>query len=321
MAGVEKVLAFSGGVGGAKLSLGLAHVLSAQALTIVANTGDDFEHLGLHIAPDLDTVMYTLAGLNNTELGWGLAGESWQCMDALQQLGGETWFRLGDRDLATHITRSRQLRSGATLSETTASLCKALGVTQRLLPMSDDSVRTVVLSDEGELPFQRYFVQRQCEPVVRGFRFAGLKQAQPQSQMMSALADPDLSAIVICPSNPFVSIDPILSLHGVREALKASSAPVIAVSPIVSGMAIKGPAAKMMQELKLPVSAEAVAEHYRGVVDCFVLDNADATLAAEITAKNMQVAVLPTIMNSLEDRIALAGQVMELASNFNGAQG
>jgi LPPG:FO 2-phospho-L-lactate transferase len=310
----KHILAISGGVGGAKLALGLAAVLESGQLTIVANTGDDFEHLGLHIAPDLDTVMYTLAGISNTELGWGLAGESWNFLEALGRLGGDDWFRLGDRDLATHVLRSQGLAAGKTLSQITRQLCEKLGVAQRLLPMSDDAVRTVVSSDAGELPFQHYFVRLRCEPLVTGFQFKGLEQALPQPEMMALLAGQDLGAVVICPSNPFVSVDPVLSLRGVREALADSVAPVIAVSPIVAGLAIKGPAAKMMAELGMPVSALAVARHYRGLVDCFVLDAADATLAPEIEELGMEVLVTNTVMRSLEDRRSLAGDILQWTS-------
>jgi LPPG:FO 2-phospho-L-lactate transferase len=308
-----KVLAISGGVGGAKLALGLARVLAPSRLTIVANTADDFEHLGLHISPDLDTVMYTLAGLNNQQAGWGLAGESWQFLDALARLGGESWFRLGDKDLATHVYRSQRLAQGASLSTVTTELCARLGVAPKLLPMSDDPVRTLVLSEEGELAFQHYFVREQCRPVVKGFRFQGLESAQPQPELMALLGDQSLAAIILCPSNPFVSVDPILALAGVREAMINNPAPIIAVSPIVSGIAIKGPAAKMMGELGMPVSALAVAQHYQGLVDHFVLDSGDATLAPAIEELGMGVATTATIMNTLEDRERLARFVVALA--------
>lgn len=314
---IDKVLAISGGVGGAKLALGLAAALDPSQLTIVANTADDFEHLGLYIAPDLDTVMYTLAGLNNQQTGWGLAGESWQFLDALEQLGGESWFRLGDRDMATHVYRSQRQAEGASLSTVTAELCGRLGVRPDLLPMSEDPVRTMVLTEEGELPFQHYFVREQCQPVVKGFRFQGLESARPQPEMMARLGDQSLAAIVLCPSNPFVSVDPVLALPGVREAMINSPAPVIAISPIVSGIAIKGPAAKMMSELGMPVSALAVAKHYQGLVDYFVLDDGDATLAADIEELGMGVAVTATIMNSLADRERLARFVVALADKGN----
>jgi LPPG:FO 2-phospho-L-lactate transferase len=305
-----KILALSGGVGGAKLALGLARVLPPGALTVVANTADDFEHMGLYIAPDLDTVMYTLAGINDIERGWGLAGESWQCLDALERLGAERWFQLGDRDLATHIHRSALLREGLSLSAVTAKLCEALGVSVALLPMSDDPVRTLVDSEEGELPFQHYFVREQCRPGVRGFRFAGQQHARPQPGLLSLLTDPELAAVIICPSNPYVSVDPILGLAGVRDALAASAAPVYAVSPIIGDRALKGPAAKMMAELGLPVNAASVAAHYRGLVDTFVLDESDATLADTINEPGMQVMTAPTVMKSLEDRERLAQQLL-----------
>ncbi len=309
----NKILAISGGVGGAKLALGLARVVEPARLTIVANTADDFEHLGLHIAPDLDTVMYTLAGLNNQQQGWGLADETWQFLEALQRLGGESWFRLGDRDLATHIQRSQLLAQGRSLSQVTAQFCAQLGVQPRLLPMSDDPVRTVVISDEGELAFQHYFVREQCRPRVSGFRFDGIETAQAQPELLALLQDESLAAIVLCPSNPFVSVDPVLALSGVRAAMIDSAAPVIAVSPIVSGLAIKGPAAKMMLELGVPVTAAAVAQHYQGLVDHFVLDQGDVTLTAEIERLGMAVAVTATIMNSLADRENLARFVVDVA--------
>ena len=311
-----KFLALSGGVGGAKLALGLSHCLSAQQLTIVANTADDFEHYGLHIAPDLDTVMYTLAGVSNQELGWGLAGETWNFLQAMERLGEPAWFRLGDRDLATHLFRSGRLAAGASLAEATALLCERLAVATRVLPMTNDRVSTQVMTDEGQLGFQDYFVRRQCEPAVTGFEFAGIDAAQPLPELMQLLADPQLRGVIICPSNPFVSIDPILALPGVRAALQAAAAPVIAISPIVAGLAIKGPAAKMMAELGLPVTAAAVAEYYEGLIDCFVVDESDATLAAMINVENMSVAVRPTIMRSLDDRIELARAVLALAQEL-----
>ncbi|MCZ6830768.1 MAG: 2-phospho-L-lactate transferase [Gammaproteobacteria bacterium] len=311
----KKFLAISGGVGGAKLVLGLSRCLATGQLSIVANTGDDFRHHGLHISPDLDTVMYTLAALNDTERGWGLASESWNFLAALETLGGETWFRLGDRDLATHIQRSQLLAEGHTLSQVTRRLCQQLGVQYPLWPMSDDEVSTVVHTGEGALPFQHYFVRRQCEPAVTGFEFAGIDAARPQPDFMAQLASSDLSGVIICPSNPFVSVDPILGLPGVRQALRECKAPVIAVSPIVAGMAIKGPAAKMMAELGVPVTALAVAQHYQGVIDCFVVDESDAKLAASIEQLGMTVAVSSTIMKTLAEREALASAIIELAES------
>jgi LPPG:FO 2-phospho-L-lactate transferase len=311
----KKLLAVSGGVGGAKLVLGLSRCLAAGQLNIVANTADDFRHHGLHISPDLDTVMYTLAGLNDSERGWGLAGESWNFLAGLEALGGETWFRLGDRDLATHICRSEMLAGGHTLSQATSRLCRQLGVACQLWPMSDDPVSTVVFTGEGALPFQHYFVRRQCEPEVSGFEFAGIDVARPQADFMKLLAGSDLAGVIICPSNPFVSVDPILGLTGVRQALRECSAPVIAVSPIVAGVAIKGPAAKMMTELGVPVNALAVAQHYQGLIDCFVVDESDAKLAPSIEKLGMSVVVCPTIMRTLAEREALGQRVIELAES------
>ncbi len=311
-----QVLAFSGGVGGAKLSLGLSKVLPAEQLTVVANTADDFDHLGLRICPDLDTVMYTLSGVNNTEQGWGLAGESWNALAALEQLGAETWFQLGDRDLATHLRRTELLSQGHSLTEVSQALCQSLGMAVRLLPMSDDPVSTCVSTDEGELSFQHYFVRRQCEPAVSGFRFAGIESAKANPDFLDLLLSPRLQAVILCPSNPFVSIDPILALAGVRDALAACQAPIIAVSPIVAGMAIKGPAAKMMAELNMPVTAEAVAEHYLGLVDCFVVDESDAKLAPQIEQLGMRVDVTQTIMTTLADRERLADRVLTIARDM-----
>jgi LPPG:FO 2-phospho-L-lactate transferase len=302
-----KVAALAGGVGGAKLAHGLAQVLPPEDLSIVVNTGDDFEHLGLHISPDLDTVMYTLAGLANPETGWGLAGETWSFMEALGRLDGATWFRLGDRDLATHVERSRRLWAGQPLTEVTAALCAALGVGPRLLPMTNDVLQTMVSSDEGELEFQEYFVHRQCRPRVSGFRFAGLESAQPTGQVLGALEAAD--AVVVCPSNPFVSIEPILSLPGVRERIAQKKA--VAVSPIVGGQAIKGPAAKMLAELGLKASALAVAKRYTPWLNAFVVDTVDAALAPDIEAQGLRVLVADTIMRTPADRARLAGEVVE----------
>src|SRR5437763_8426692 len=245
MSETSPVLALSGGVGGAKLALGLYRILPPDTLTVVANTGDDFEHLGLSISPVLDTLLYTLSGNDNLELGWGRRGETWSFMAALEALGGETWFRLGDRDLATHIERTRRLEAGETLSRITADFCRRLGVQTKILPMSDDAVRTGVRTPQGWLAFQDYFVRRRCEPRVTELAYEGAAAARPQGEILAALADPRLRAVVICPSNPFLSIDPILAVPGMREAMAGSRAPVVAVAPIISGRAVKGPTAKM----------------------------------------------------------------------------
>lgn len=310
------LLAVSGGVGGAKLALGLAHEWPAS-LSVLVNTADDFRHLGLHISPDIDTLLYTLSGRSNRERGWGLEGETWQVREALEALGGDTWFQLGDRDLATHLWRSGRLAEGDTLTGVTGKLARALGVAAEILPMSDDPVSTVVHTGEGDLPFQHYFVRRACEPAVKGFSFAGIERAAPSPALARRLAGGEVTAVVICPSNPFVSIDPILQLPGLWQQLAALSVPVIAVSPIVAGRAVKGPAAKMMTELGLPVDAGSVARHYStrypGLVDTFVIDTADATLADGIAELGMTVAVTDTMMNSLDDKRRLARFVTDLA--------
>jgi LPPG:FO 2-phospho-L-lactate transferase len=304
------VLALSGGIGGAKLALGLYRILPPGALTVVANTGDDFEHLGLAISPDIDTLLYTLAGLDNPELGWGRRDETWTFMAALERLGGETWFNLGDGDLATHVERTRRLAAGESLSQITDDFRRRLGISARLLPMTDDRVRTRLSTPGGWLDFQDYFVRQRCAPVVREIAFAGADEAQPQPAFLAALADEDLRAVVICPSNPFISIDPILSLPGVCEALRACAAPVIAVSPIIGGKAVKGPTAKMMAELGLPVDAAAVAGHYGDILDLHVADETDAE---EVGDLGVPVIFARALMQSLEDREALARVVLEAA--------
>ena len=304
------VIALSGGIGGAKLALGLAHVLPPGELLIIANTGDDFEHLGLHVSPDIDTLVYTLAGLANQELGWGRADESWAFMDALGALGGETWFRLGDRDLAMHVERTRRLRAGESLSAITDDIRRRLGVAPRILPMSDDAVRTRVETPEGWLDFQDYFVRQQYRPVVRGLRFDGASTARPQAELLAALASGAVRAIIICPSNPFISIDPILAVPGLRDAIAHCGAPVVAVSPIIAGQAVKGPTAKMMRELGIAPGAAAVARRYGDLLHGFVLDVADAAEAAAITPR---VTLAPTLMRSLDDKIALARVALQAA--------
>jgi len=310
-------VALSGGVGGAKLALGLCDVLDDPArLTVVANTGDDFEHLGLKVCPDLDTLTYTLAGLANEETGWGRAGESGAFMEALGALGGETWFFLGDKDLAMHVERTRRLRAGESLSVVTADLCARLGVPARIVPMSDDPVPTVVETPEGPLAFQHYFVRDGCRPTVLGFRHEGAEQARPCAAFSEALAAPDLRAVVVCPSNPYISIDPILAIPGVRAALTACEAPVIAVSPIVGGKAVKGPTAKMMAERGIAPSAAAIAEHYAGLIDGLVIDEADRPQAAAIAATGIAVEATATMMTNRAEKQALARAVLAFAGRI-----
>jgi LPPG:FO 2-phospho-L-lactate transferase len=305
----RKILALCGGVGGAKLALGLSRVLPPEQLTLVVNTGDDFEHLGLPISPDLDTVMYTLAGVADPVQGWGRRDESWQCMSALQALGGPGWFRLGDRDLAVHLQRRALRDAGQSLSQITRTLSEHLGIRHPIVPMSDQPVCTVMETATGPLAFQHYFVRDQCRPVITGYHYAGLPQAQPSEGFWQALHDDALAGIVVCPSNPFVSIGPILALPSVREALRARGVPVIVVSPIIGGRAIKGPAAKMMAELKLPVNNQGIADFYGDLIDTLVVDECDH---AEPVHGPRHVHACRSVMHTLDDREALARQCLAL---------
>lgn len=310
------VIALSGGIGGAKLVLGLSHVLPSPELIVVANTGDDFEHLGLSVSPDLDTLMYTLAGLDNPQTGWGRRDETWRFMEALEELGGETWFRLGDTDLATNVERTRRLKAGATLAHITDEFCRRLGVGPRILPMTNDRVATRVRTPSGWIDFQDYFVRQQCKPAVEAFAFHGADRAQPLPEFLEALGDPSLRVVIVCPSNPFISIEPILALPGVVDALTSCQAPVIAVSPIVGGDAVKGPTAKMMRELGLEVSAATVASRYAAFLDGYVVDAGDADALALDRA---QILVTNTLMRTLEDRIRLARDILTFADSLAGA--
>ncbi len=303
------ILALSGGVGGAKLAAGLAAALPPEQLTIAVNTGDDFEHLGLTICPDIDSVVYALAGLNDEVRGWGVAEESWQAMAMLRALDAPDWFNLGDRDLGMHLARSARLRAGDSLSETTEALTRALGITHKVVPMSDAPVRTQVETVAGWLDFQHWFVREQCRPEVRGIRFTGLPAA-PSPGLADALARPDLAAIVICPSNPFVSVDPILALEGVRAALGNRKAPIVAVSPLVGGQAIKGPLAKMLAERGMACNNLAIADHYSGIIDHLLIDNADGAQAQEVRARGVAVTVTATVMRTAEDRKGLAREAL-----------
>lgn len=311
------VVALCGGVGGAKLAHGLAMALSPHELSIIVNTGDDFVHLGLSISPDLDSVLYALAGLSDPIRGWGRRDETWRFMEALGGLGGESWFQLGDSDLALHVERSWRLAQGATLSEVTAHLCRTLGVSTAVLPMTDDPVHTRVLTAEGWLDFQEYFVRRRCQPAVRDFMFAGVESAQAQPEALAALERTDLRAIIICPSNPFVSVEPILAVPGIRRAIQRSDAPVVAVTPIIGGRAVKGPAAKMMAELGLDASATAVARRYAGIIDGFAVDWTDP-IPTPLPGVTFFGAA--TLMDSTDSRLHLAQSVLQAAEAIKAAQ-
>jgi LPPG:FO 2-phospho-L-lactate transferase len=306
------VLALAGGVGGGKFARGLTAALPPERLAIVVNTADDFIHLGLHISPDVDSVLYAIADLNDPERGWGLAGETWNFMDALRRLGAEAWFQLGDRDLATHVLRTQALAAGQSLSAVTAMLANRMGIAHTVMPMTDQTVRSVVATDEGPLSFQDYFVNRQCPPAFRDVTFEGAAGAKPSAGFGAALQQAD--AILIAPSNPFVSIDPILALPGVRHAL--SRTPVVAVSPIVGGAALKGPLAKMMRELDIEPSMLAVAQHYGALVNGWVIDSEDRDSAPALEAMGCRVCVTDTVMRSTDDKARLAREVLDFAATL-----
>ena len=299
----RKILAVTGGVGGAKLAVGLAQLLGPDELMFAVNVGDDFIHLGLHISPDIDSLTYALAGQNNQELGWGRAGETWQFIETLGSLGGDDWFRLGDKDMALHMRRSLMLQNGASLSAATQEITQRMGIAHRVIPISDDPIRTVVQSTQGDLMFQHYFVRERCEPAVHGFRFEGMANAVLNPTIAAYLADCD--AIIICPSNPFVSVAPVIEVAGFLAATE--QIPTIAVAPIVGGIALKGPAAKMMQELDIPTTALGVAEHYQHkyphLLNGFVIDSTDADSLSDF---NLPTIATQSVMSSLQDRIALA---------------
>jgi LPPG:FO 2-phospho-L-lactate transferase len=304
-----RVLALCGGIGGAKLALGLYHAMAPEDLTLIVNTGDDFRHFGLHVSPDIDTVTYTLAGRANTETGWGRGNESWRFMDAVRELGGDDWFGLGDTDLASKAVRTQWLAQGRRLTETTAAIAKALGVACTIQPATDNPVPTIVETDEGDLAFQDYFVRRRWQPAVRGLRYEGAAQAHLSPETVKALEDPALAAIIICPSNPWLSVLPMLAIPGLREALVASPAPVMAVSPLVGAQAIKGPLSKMMDELGLEPNLQNIADAYGGLLDVLIVDEADRDMAVS----GPKIITAPIVMHSLDDRIELARSALAAA--------
>lgn len=304
----ERVVVLTGGVGGAKLVLGLTQVLPAASITAIVNTGDDFRHLGLHVSPDVDTLLYTLSGKANRAQGWGREGESWNFLAALRELGGEDWFALGDGDLALHVLRTHRLAAGERLSAITRDYAARFGIGVAILPMSDDPVATHLLTDAGDLEFQRYFVERRCAPRVERISFHGAEAARAAPGVAEAIAAAD--AILIAPSNPYLSVDPILSIAAIREALLAASAPIVAVSPIIGGQAVKGPTAKLMAELGVPADNAAIAAHYAGLIDGLVIDGADEA------PSGLAVARTATLMHTLEDRARVAEAALALACSI-----
>jgi LPPG:FO 2-phospho-L-lactate transferase len=314
------ITALAGGVGAARLLRGLVRVVPPADVTAVVNTGDDTELHGLHISPDLDTVTYTLAGLNDDERGWGLAGETWSVMDSLDRLGGETWFRLGDQDLATHLYRTQRLSSGATLSEVTAEITQSLGVSVRLLPMSDDPVRTRLTLVEGpEVSFQEYFVGRRHAVAVESLRFAGAEAARPAPGVLRAIADAEV--VVVCPSNPIVSIGPLLAVPGVADALAARRHDVVAVSPIIAGAALKGPADRLMAELGHEPTVIGVARMYGDFVGTLVVDDADSEMAEGVESCGVRCVVAPTVMHTPEHAGALASVLLDAVRPSGASRG
>jgi LPPG:FO 2-phospho-L-lactate transferase len=309
-----KVCALAGGVGGAKLASGLRDVLPPGDLSVVVNTADDFDLWGLHICPDLDTVMYTLAGISNPDTGWGIADETFETLDMLEHYGEETWFKLGDRDLATHILRTSRMRYGETLTEVTAGISVALGVKSAVLPMSDDPVSTVLETPEGRLEFQEYFVRRGQRDEVSGIELRGIEEARPTERVLAAISGADV--VVLCPSNPVVSVGPILALPGMTGALASSPAPKVAVSPIVGGRALKGPADRMLASLGHEVSATGVARIYAGLVDGMVVDRIDEGERAGIEALGMRLLVTESVMRGAEDRARLASEALEFGAGL-----
>ncbi|MCL4561144.1 MAG: 2-phospho-L-lactate transferase [Chloroflexi bacterium] len=314
---ISKVVALAGGVGGAKLADGLYRCLAPGDLSVIVNTADDFVHYGLNISPDLDTVCYALAGLANPETGWGREGETWQAIHNAVQLGGPDWFNLGDRDLGTHLERTRRLRQGDLLSEITSDFARAWGISANIFPMSNDLVATMVSTvDDGELPFQEYFVKRGCEPRVTGFRFAGIETARPAPFMLEAIEGAQV--VVICPSNPWVSIRPILDIPGIRQQIQGKH--IVAVSPIIGGKAVKGPAAKMYTELGMTPSASTVAGQYGSLLSGFVLDRVDGDQTDKIRQSGIISFATNTLMSTAEDRERLASEVLDFCDRIIGGK-
>ncbi len=313
----DRLCVLSGGVGGAKLALGLSKVLCAEDFLIIANTGDDFRHFGLQISPDIDTIIYTLAGLVDSDRGWGLKNETWNFLESMKYLGAEGWFNLGDKDLATHFERTRRIDEGESLSDITRTISMLFEVDNLIVPMTDSPVQTIVDTQDGPLPFQHYFVRDRSSPIVTGFRFEGIEMAKPSPGILEFLKG-NRSSVLIAPSNPFVSIDPILKVPGLRKLLKSVPSNRVAVSPIVNGSAIKGPAAKMMTELGIPSTSVGVANYYKEFVDGFVIDETDTGHVQEIEDLGLSVLVTKTIMNTLEDKTILAQECLDFIDSLSG---
>ena len=311
----KKILALSGGVGGAKLCRGLDQITDKDELVIIANTGDDFLYLGFYISPDIDTLIYTLAGENNIETGWGRTDETWKAHNVMRELGADNWFKLGDKDLEMHVYRSKEIQNGTSLTEITQKVSKIWNINSKILPMSNNSVKTIIESDIGTLSFQEYFVKKKCMPKVESIAFKN-KKAKTSQTILDEMNDKNLTAIVFAPSNPYLSIDPILSLSEIKTFLHASSTPVIAVSPVVDGQAIKGPTTKIMTELGLDPSAVTIAKHYDGLIDGLILDVLDQSLVSQVEDIGIRTKVMNTVMHNDQDKIQLAQGVLDFAQEI-----
>lgn len=310
------ILVLSGGVGGAKLVRGLVDVLAPEEMLVVANTGDDFVHWGLTVCPDIDSICYALADLTNPATGWGQRDETWEVMAAMKRLGGPTWFQLGDRDLATHARRSDILARGESLTEATRLLCKGMGIDHRVVPMTEDQVATRIRTPDGQLDFQEYFVAERCEPTALGVEFAGAETARPQHDFLNLLTSNQLAGVIVCPSNPFLSLDPILALPEIRAALRSCKKPIVAVAPIIGGKAVKGPTAKLLVELGHAVTAAAVAAYYADFMNGYLIDEADADCVEEIGALGIRPQAGQILMETQADKVRVAQDALRLLDSL-----
>ena len=311
----KKILALSGGVGGAKLCRGLDQITNKDELVIIANTGDDFLYLGFYICPDIDTLIYTLAGENNIETGWGRTDETWKAHNVMGGLGADNWFKLGDKDLEMHVYRSKEIQNGTSLTEITQKVSKIWNINSKILPMSNHSIKTIIESDIGTLSFQEYFVKKQCIPKVESITFKQ-KKAKASQTLLDEMNDNNLTAIIFAPSNPYLSIDPILSLSEIKNFLRTTSTPVIAVSPVVDGQAVKGPTTKIMSELGVEPSAVSIAKHYDGLIDGLILDVLDQNLVSQVEDIGIRTKVMNTIMHNDQDKIQLAQAALDFAQEI-----
>ena len=317
--GHERVAILSGGIGGVKLVEGLQELLAPEALSVICNTGDDHEFWGLHVSPDVDTVLYTLSGLVNRDQGWGLDSETFQALELLDRYGEPTWFKLGDRDLATHILRTQWLREGRRLTEVTAELARRLGIGCAVIPMSDDRLRTIVVTPDGELDFQDYFVRRRFEPPVEEVRYDGAADATPSPEALAAILG--AGTVIFAPSNPIASIGPMLAVRGLRQAIAQAPGLRVAISPLIGGDAVKGPTVPMMQSAGLPISPLGIAQAYEGLIDALVIDKQDVAVKADLEALGLRVLVTETLMEGFEGRLRLAAEVLDFKAGTRRGAG